>query len=286
MTDGSRAAASPAVPGPFHAITHLGRPRRVAQVPRSRRIGYSAGLLALWAISIFIAGVLLGLFASILFELEDEVTLVVAAAAWVAGLAIVIGWLRQKAGQVVVVYESGVAVADRGPARAWRWDEIVTVHRRPVVVKPDMPTDVGTAVGVLAVLAVFKLAKRPIVRVETTYRFSDASGGSFTLDRWLPGVEELGREIEANVARHQIPTVQAALRARQSAAFGDIVLTRESMSVAGQAIPWEDVDRVDVAGAELRVWSRGERGASTGVERVNNLTALLAVADDLRGRAG
>lgn len=282
----SEAAAPPVVPPAFRAIDDLGQARVVASVPRSRRAGYSAGMLAAWGISIFLAGFLAALFVQIVFEVDDLVFLAVAGVLWVAGFVIVASWLRRKGAQVVVLFEDGVAVGDGRSVRRWRWDEFASVERRPIVseVKPDIPTDLAsaaTAVGIVALRAALQRTGRPYIRTHTYYWFFDRRGGAFSLDRWLPAVDDLAQAIDLEITDRLAPGARAALAGGQVVGFGAITLGRDALVAGQHSIPLAAVEQIEVERDSVAVVADGVR-FSVRVAQVANLTLLLQLVEELR----
>lgn len=284
MTGGRPAAAPPTIPREFRGVLDLGPARVVAVVPRSRRILWSVGLGALSAIAIGIPAFLVALLLSIFGELLDDLALPIWLALWAAGLAVAIRWLRRKARQALVIYEDGVAMADGRRVRAWRWDELVSVQRRPAVRKPDIPSDVAGAAAIVVILAVYQIADRPYVKAESTYRFADAAGDGFVLDRWLPGVDGLADMIDAEITRRQLPLVAAALEAGRAVGFGSIALGPAGIAVGSRTVAWADFARVEVELDTVRVVVAGGRPATARISDVSNLTLLLALLRALARR--
>lgn len=286
VTSGSPATAAEArVPPAFRAIDDLGAMRVVAAVPRSRRAGFSLGLLLAWAVSIFIAGFLVAMFAQIFLELDDLATLAIAAVLWIAGFAVVLRWLRRKGAQVVVLYEQGVAVGDGRQVRRWRWEDFASIERRPIVheLKPEVPTDVAgvaTAVAVIGVLAALRVANRRYVRVYSYYWFFDRSGGAFSLDRWLPSVDDLAEALDLEITARMLPPAQARLAEGQAVGFGAITLTPDGLAVPGLEVPLATLDRLEVDNDAVHVTVGGTRRATVAMARIANLTLLLQLLDE------
>ena len=283
MIGGGGAAAPPPVPKEFAGLDHLGPVRSVTVVPASRRVTWLIGLGALWAIAIGIGAFLVALVLSLFSELLDDLAFVIWGVVWAIGLVVVARWLRRKASQAVVVYEDGVAVHDGKAVRAWRWDDLVAVERRPVVRKPDIPSDTAGAIAIVVILAAYKIADRPYVKAESTYAFGARDGGSFVLDRWLPDVDELADAIDLEVTRRQAPAIRAALHAGREVGFGAITLSRDAIAVGDRTFRWPQFERIEVELDTLHVTAAGTRRAAVKVSDVPNLTLLLSLLPELAG---
>lgn len=270
-------AEGSAVPPDFAWVTSLGAARAVALVPTSRRIVWGSLIIVAWAFAVLLGGTIGGLMIARVLGLADPAGLVIAGAVWAVAFGTLGYWLGGKAFQCAVLYEQGVAVKDGRRIRAWPWDRIVSVERRPSVSRPEIPTDVTSLAVTLVVIAVQKAADRPLPRVDTTYRFRDAVGRSFTLDRWLSDADSIAEEVDAQVSRRLSPSLRAELDAGGAVAFGAITISRAGgISLQKRTVAWADLHHVEVDRDALRLYGHdGGRLGSVSINDLRNLSILL-----------
>lgn len=99
-------------------------------------------------------------------------------------------------------------------------------------------------------------------------------------------VEQLGRVLQAGVARVQLPKVTALLEAGQAASFGPYTVSVAGIAAGGKLLPWPEVGRVFAENGFLYIWRADKRG---GLERckvreIPNYAVLTTVLGALRAQ--
>jgi hypothetical protein len=203
----------------------------------------------------------------------------VAGVIWAVAFGAIGYRLGTKAFRVAVLYDRGVALQEDRRIRAWDWDDIVAVERLPEVLQPDIPTDLTTLAITAVSVAVHRVMNRPLRRVVMSYRFRDATGGSFALDGWLEGVEDIAAAIDREVSRRVTPRVQAALDAGEDVSFGALTVSAQGGIMLGRrALGWDELGAVEIERDQLHLGGLdGKRLGSVSIKHLRNLTVLLQV---------
>jgi hypothetical protein len=169
-----------------------------------------------------------------------------------------------------VVHEHGLALRGGAATHRVRWDQVRSV------------------------VANLKEARFGLTgSVTHRYTITLDDGDSITLHNAYPRIEELGRIVEQETARHLVPAAAAALERGETVTFGPATISLESLTVGRRSAPLEQV-------AELRM-DRGrvyligvhggsfKAGAGVPAKLIPNVRVLFVLYDWVRhggGRGG
>lgn len=175
-------------------------------------------------------------------------------------VALVVGVLRMR--RRVLLFRDGVVSVRAGRAERCRWDDVTCLKGgvRETYVNGEL-------------------------RDKTCgYALSCRDGSRVTVASPLRGVEELSDAIEREVTRRLLPQAAEAMAKGETLQFGPISIDRQRIGYKGRAVPWGEVEEV-----QLRFGSVGVRRAgkaqfewSEFLVNIPNARVLLALLADLR----
>lgn len=258
-------------PTVFSRVFGLGAVQQVHPVRKSNRAGnvIAAGIFLIVAVGVFIAGLWYTyeqwqhfgpavLFRSILpFLIVAAVCgLIVLAVAWAA---------YSNWNKAVVIYQNGLAYADRKGVKSWRWDEFASMTS-----------------------AVTKHYTNGIYTGTThVYTLVKNDGDKIVLSDSLTKVEEVSKVIRTNIFPLLYQKHAEAYNAGQRVTFGPVSISKSGgIQIGKKDYPWDQVEQVSIHQGAVRVAKKGGgwfSGATAMASAIPNLEVMLSIIDQVSG---
>jgi hypothetical protein len=108
------------------------------------------------------------------------------------------------------------------------------------------------------------------------YHVKRHDGKTWRFDDHYKNIEQLGRNVNTNIIRVQLPAVIQEFRAGNPVRFGALTFDRKGVSHGKTLVPWAEFKSIDYDGGYLRVHKQkdGVRGAVTGGTIVVHVSGL------------
>jgi hypothetical protein len=164
--------------------------------------------------------------------------------------------------KAVVVYEKGLAYADRNGLQAWRWDEVEQFF---ISIVKHYTNGIPTGTTYL-------------------YTLKKADGAQLKLDNKFTKIQNLGNLIQRNIAPFQYESLVKALKNGQTVTLGALAISNNGISIGKKAYPWAEIEQVGIQQGQINLKKKGGgwfSGASVPVSSTPNLDALLMVVDQI-----
>lgn len=114
----------------------------------------------------------------------------------------------------VFVHEQGLLYQRSGTTRVIRWDQIAFVWHQAI---------------------------RNRSSISHQYKLQCLDGSTLTFRNAIPKVMDLGKTIEQETARVQIPSIRDAFSSGQSLAFGQLLVQQSGLTWRGNMLPWQEL---------------------------------------------
>jgi hypothetical protein len=160
----------------------------------------------------------------------------------------------------VEVHPEGIVQMANGKETTIRWQDIASVRQSSVI------------------------ARFYVIRNEAhKYTVELEDGETFVFDERLRDVTVLGNRIQRQVAKYQFPQALAALGRGETVHFGDLGISKQTLSYAGKIYYWGEIGKVDVSQGSVIVRRKNEGPFSTPVisvrvAKVPNVLIFLTLA--------
>lgn len=182
--------------------------------------------------------------------------LIAAATAWAA---------YSNWNKAVVIYQGGLAYADRHGVKSWRWDEFASLTS-----------------------AVTRHYTNGIYTGTThIYTLTKNGGEKIVLTDSFPKVEDISGMIRANVFPLLYQSYAEAYNAGQRLVFGPVAISKSGgIQIGKREYPWDQVEQVSIHQGVVRVAKKGGgwfSGATATASVIPNLEVMLSIIDQVAG---
>ncbi len=168
--------------------------------------------------------------------------------------------------KAVVLYNEGFAYNDRKGLQIWRWTDVAQLF-----VSITRHYTNGIYTGTTYVYTVQK---------------ADGTKLSFDNKYGKNEIPQLGQALQEVTHLIQYNRAAEAYNAGQLVVFGPVAISKEGMMVGKKTYPWAEIAKVSLNNGMLSIAKKGGgwfSGASAPVSSIPNLSALLAMIDQVIG---
>ena len=167
--------------------------------------------------------------------------------------------------KAVVIYQGGLAYADRRGVKSWRWDEFASLTS-----------------------AVTRHYTNGIYTGTThTYTLIKNDGEKIVLSDSFSKVEDISGAIRANIFPMLYQKYAESYNAGQRLAFGPVAISKSNgIQIGKKEYPWDQVEQVSIHQGVVRVAKKGGgwfSGATAMASVIPNLEVMLSIIDQVTG---
>ena len=246
------------------------------------RIAYVAFVAAAGAIGLVALG------GSLDDEMRGPALVIAGPIALVCGAAAY--WLHRRAhARRISVHAEGVCERRGGNTTSLRFDQIASIEVRTWSVQAGAAGSAGGLAGALAKAAVRTAAKGgatdlPYDATQIRVTLVADDDRRITLCKWDARWLDAYTAIRAHVEPRLLGLARAEVARGGAAAFGPVRVGAADVAIGGKAVPFAELERIDVRPGLVAFKRRGKRlpAASVRMSRVPNLHVMLDLVGERR----
>jgi hypothetical protein len=106
------------------------------------------------------------------------------------------------------------------------------------------------------------------------------SGNLIQIDERLKDLPDLAERIKAKLHPHLLPKMRSAFNNGETLHFGPVSVHKQAIHVREQAIPWEQVSRLNISSGKLVIKSASKFAVRVPVGKIPNIELLIQILQE------